>query len=302
MAILIDENTEVLIQGITGRQAQLNAQYMQEYGTKIGAGVTPGKGGMEVHGIPVYNSVREARGEHPGILTSAIYAPARFAKKAAFEAIEAGVKLAVLIPERMPQHDMLEVIQFARDNDCIVIGPNSIGVISPGKAVLGIIGARVGLAREIFRPGPVGVLSRSGGNTTTTCYYLTKEGIGQSTAIGVGGDAFVGSTWEDLLPLFEQDPETKMVVGFGEIGTTVEEDAARLIKEGKFTKPLAVYIAGKNAVEGIRFGHAGAMITRGRGTAQSKIRALKDAGVTVVEHLSDIGKVAREMLRKGAEA
>lgn len=299
MAILIDETTEVIIQGITGRQARWNAQYMHSYGTKIVAGVTPGKGGKEVDGIPVYNFVKEARERHPNAITSAIYAPARFAKAATFEAIEAGVRMVVLIPERVPQQDMLEIIQYARDNGCFVIGPNSIGLITPGKAVLGIIGATVSLAREIFMPGPVGVLSRSGGNTTTLCYYLTKEGIGQTTAIGVGGDAFVGSTWEDLLPLFENDPETKMVACFGEIGTTVEEDAADLIRRGKFTKPLVAYVAGRSAVEGVRFGHAGAMIIRGTGTAESKVRALREAGAVVPDHFSDIGKVAREILQEG---
>lgn len=296
MAILLDQNTEVLIQGITGRQARQNAQYMCEYGTRIVAGITPGKGGMDVDGIPVYNSVKEAREDHPDALISGIYVPARVAKEATFEAIEAGIKTIVLIPERIPQQDMLEIIQYARDHECFVIGPNSIGLISPGKAVLGIIGARVSLAREIFKPGPVGVLSRSGGNTTTTCYYLTKAGLGQSTAIGIGGDAFAGSTWADLLPLFEKDPETRMVACFGEIGTTVEEDAADLIRQGGFTKPLVVYVGGRNAVEGVRFGHAGAMITRGRGTASSKMEALREAGVTVLDHFSDIGIVAKEIL------
>lgn len=299
MSILIDEKTEVVVQGITGRQAQLNARYMHAYGTKVVAGVTPGKGGSNVDGIPVYNTMKEAKEKHPGISTTAVYAPARAVKAAAFEAIEAGVKQILLIPERMAQHDMLEVIQFARDNGCIVVGPNSIGVISPGKAVVGLIGARVSLAKEIFMPGPVGVLSRSGGQTTTTCFYLTKEGIGQSTAVGIGGDAFVGSSWADLLPLFEKDPETKMVVGYGEIGTTVEEEAAEFIKKGGFTKPFVAYIAGKNAIEGLRFGHAGAIITRGKGTTSSKIKALREVGVIVVDHFSDIGKVAKEILQKG---
>lgn len=299
MSILIDDKTEVLIQGITGRHAQLMVKYMREYGTRVMAGVTPGKGGTSVDGIPVYNSVKEAKENHPGIVASAIYVPPRSAKAAAFDAIEAGVKLVAFITERVPQHDMLEVIQLARDYECLIIGPNTIGIISPGKAILGNIGAKASLAHELFMPGPAGVLSRSGGQTTTTCYYLTREGIGQSTAIGVGGDAFVGASWAELLPLFEKDPDTKMVVGFGEIGTTVEEEAADLIKAGGFTKPLVAYISGKNAVEGVRFGHAGAMIARGKGTAQSKIKALKESGAIAVEHYSDIGKVAKQILQKG---
>lgn len=300
MSILLNEKTEVLIQGITGRQASMNARYMLGYGTKVVAGVSPGKGGTKaVDSVPVYNTVREAIDNHPGIKTSAVYAPARAAKGAAFEAIEAGIKFLILIPERMPQQDMLEVIQFARDNGCIVVGPNSIGLISPGKAVLGLIGARVDLAREIFKPGPVGVMSRSGGNTTTACYYLTRAGIGQSTAVGVGGDAFIGATWADLLPLFEKDPETKLVVAYGEIGTTVEEDAAELIRAGKFTKPLIVYVGGKSAFEGVRFGHAGAMITKGKGTAESKTRALREVGAICVDHFFEVGDAARDILAQG---
>ncbi len=296
MAILIDENTRVVIQGITGRQAMLNTSYMLEYGTKVVAGVTPGKGGENVAGVPVYNTVGEAKEHHPEINATAIYVPNRAAKDAAMEAMDAEIPLVLIIPERVPQHDMLEVIEYAREKDADVIGPNSVGVVSPGKSLVGMIGARISLAKEFFKEGSAGVLSRSGGQTTTLCYYLTKAGVGQSTAVGGGGDAFVGSTWADLLPYFEEDDETKIVVAFGEIGTAIEEDAAEMISAGKFTKPFIVYISGRYAREGMRFGHAGAIITGDKGTSASKMKALRDAGAVVVDHFGDIGAVAREAL------
>ena len=296
MAILLDETTEVVVQGATGKEGQFRLQMMREYGTRIVAGVTPGRGGLEVAGVPVYDTVEEAREKHPGLSTSVIFVPPRFAKSAAFEALDGGIRFVLLVPERVPQQDMLEIIQRARDCQAVVIGPNSIGVVSPGKAIIGVIGGRMELMRTAFRPGPCGVLSRSGGQTTTLCYYLTKAGVGQSTAIGVGGDAFIGATWNELLPLYERDPETKMMALFGEIGTTNEEDAAALIKAGGFTKPVVAYVSGRYARPGMRFGHAGAIISRGIGTAEAKIAALRDAGVHVVEHLGDIGPAARRIL------
>jgi succinyl-CoA synthetase alpha subunit len=296
MSILLDETTEVVVQGATGKEGQFRLQMMREYGTRIVAGVTPGRGGMAVDGVPIYDTVEEAKEHHPGLSTSAIFVPARFAKSAAFEALDAGLGFVLLVPERVPQQDMLEIIQRARDRQAVVIGPNSIGVVSPGRAIIGVIGGRMELMRTAFRPGPCGVLSRSGGQTTTLCYYLTKAGVGQSTAIGVGGDAFVGATWSELLPLFERDPETRMMALFGEIGTTNEEDAATQIKAGGFTKPVVAYVSGRYARPGMRFGHAGAIISRGVGTAEAKIAALRDAGVHVVEHLGDIGPAARRIL------
>jgi succinyl-CoA synthetase alpha subunit len=296
MAILLNETTEVVVQGATGKEGQFRLQMMREYGTRIVAGVTPGRGGMEVAGVPVYDTVEEAREKHPNLSISVVFVPPRFAKSAAFEALDAGVGFVLLVPERVPQQDMLEIIQRARDCQAVVIGPNSIGVVSPGKAIIGVIGGRMELMRTAFRPGPCGVLSRSGGQTTTLCYYLIKAGVGQSTAIGVGGDAFIGATWNELLPLYERDPETKMMALFGEIGTTNEEDAAALIKAGGFTKPVVAYVSGRYARPGMRFGHAGAIISRGIGTAEAKIAALRDAGVHVVEHLGDIGPAARRIL------
>jgi len=302
MAILVDENTEVLVQGITGREAQIRVRLMKEYGTTVVAGVTPGRGGNTVEGVPVYNTVEEAKENHPGITVSSIFVPARAAKTAAFEAIDAGIGVITLHPERVPQQDMLEVIAYARRGTARVIGPNTIGMVSPGKCLVGMIGGRADLAKEFFQPGPVGVISRSGGNTTTLAYYLNRTGLGQSTAIGMGGDAFVGTTLIDLLTEFERDEETEMVAFFGEIGTSVEEDAAEFIKGGGFTKPLVGYISGRFARSDVRFGHAGAIVTRGKGTAQGKIEALRGAGARMVDHFGEIGDVASRVLDQSRKA
>ncbi len=296
MSILVDQNTRVVVQGATGREAILRIRLMKEYGTKVVAGVTPGKGGETVEGVPVYNTVLEAREHHPEINTATIFVPAMVAKVAALEALDAGISVITLHPERVPQQDMLEVIAYARRCGGYVIGPNTIGLISPGKALVGMIGGNATSAREFFRPGPVGILSRSGGNTTTLAFYINQAGLGQTTAIGMGGDAFVGTTLRDLLALFEQDPETQMVAFFGEIGTSMEEDAATFIRDGGFTKPMVAYVSGVHARPDVRFGHAGAMISRGVGSAQAKREALRAAGVHVVEHFGEIGRVAREIL------
>lgn len=296
MSILVDQNTRVVVQGATGREAILRIRLMKEYGTKVVAGVTPGKGGETVEGVPVYNTVLEARERHPEINTATIFVPAMAAKVAAMEALDAGISVITLHPERVPQQDMLEVIAYARRCGGYVIGPNTIGLISPGKALVGMIGGNAASAREFFRPGPVGILSRSGGNTTTLAFYINQAGLGQTTAVGMGGDAFVGTTLSDLLLLFERDPETRMVAFFGEIGTSMEEDAATLIRDGGFTKPMVAYVSGVHARPDVRFGHAGAMISRGVGSAQAKREALRAAGVHVVEHFGEIGRVARDIL------
>lgn len=294
MAILLDENTEVMIQGITGREATIRAGVMKGYGTKVVCGVTPGRGGMEVHGIPVYNTIEEAKEHHPNVSVTAVFVAARFAKSAGVEALEAGIKVVVMIPERLPQQDMLEIIEKGREKGATVLGPNCIGMVSPGKAIVGMIGGTPEMARSIFKEGYCGVLSRSGGNTTSTSFYLTQAGVGQSTSIAIGGDAFVGSTFADLLPLFEKDEQTKAVAAFGEIGTTIEEDAARLIKAGKFTKPFIIYLGGKYMQEDTRFGHAGAIISRGKGTVKEKEKILRDAGAYIVDHLGDMGEVVKQ--------
>lgn len=296
MSILIDRDTQVVVQGATGREARLRIGLMQEYGTQVVAGVTPGKGGQTVRGVPVYDTVLEAKQAHPGITTSAVFVPAMAAKVAAFEALDAGMRVITLHPERVPQQDLLEVIAYAKRHHAYVIGPNTIGLISPGKSLVGMIGGNAQSAREFFRPGPVGVLSRSGGNTTTLAYYINQARLGQSTAIGMGGDAFVGTTLLEYLELFERDSETKLVAYFGEIGTTIEEDAADFIRAGGFTKPMVAYVSGRYARPDVRFGHAGAMISRGLGTAESKREALRSAGIHVVDHFGEIGHVARRVL------
>ncbi len=298
MSIIINENTKVLMQGITGREARIRASLMLDYGTKLVAGVTPGKGGQSVFGVPVFDTVQEAKTFCPEISITAIFVPAAIAKDAAFEAIDAGIKVIVLMPERMPQQDMLEVIAYSKMNDALTIGPNTIGIISPGKSLVGMIGARIDFANEFFTQGMAGVISRSGGNTTTLCYYLTKEGVGQSTAVSVGGDAFIGATWCDLLEMFQKDKETKGVVLYGEIGTSIEEDAAEYISSGKFTKPAVAYVGGLYVKSGMRFGHGGAIISRGVGTVEGKIKALQGAGVYCVEHFCDIGKAAKKFILK----
>lgn len=296
MSILVDGETRVVVQGATGREALLRIRLMTSYGTRVLAGVTPGKGGQVVDGVPIYDTVLEALDRQPGINTSAIFVPAQAARLAAIEALDAGIRVISLHPERVAQQDMLEVIAYARRHSAYVIGPNTIGLISPGKALVGMIGGNSKSAHEFFRPGPVGVLSRSGGNTTTLAYYINEAGLGQTTAIGMGGDTFVGTTLRDFLALFEKDPETEMVAFFGEIGTTMEEDAAEFIKSGGFTKPMVAYVAGVHARPNVRFGHAGAMIYRGTGSAQAKRKALHEAGVRVVEHFGEIGGVARQIL------
>ncbi len=296
MSILVDENTRVVVQGATGREAILRIKLMAAYGTAVLAGVSPGKGGQPVEGVPVFDTVLEAKRAFPALNTSAIFVPAAAAKLAAFEALDAGISLISLHPERVPQQDMLEIIAYARRYRCHVIGPNTIGIISPGKALVGMIGGNAKSSKEFFRPGPVGVLSRSGGSTTTLAFYLNRMGLGQTTAVSMGGDAFVGTNLCEFLNLFAKDPETKLVAYFGEIGTSVEEDAALLIRAGKFPKPIVAYIAGRYARPDMRFGHAGAMISQGMGAAEGKRDSLRSAGVHVAEHFGDIGSIAARLL------
>ncbi|MBU0571434.1 MAG: succinate--CoA ligase subunit alpha [Candidatus Omnitrophica bacterium] len=298
MSIYIDERTYLLVQGITGRQAYMNTLYMEAYGTNVCAGVTPGKGGTKLkNGIPVFNTVAEAIAYDNRINTSVLYVPARALKQAVYEALDAGIKLLVLITERAPHQDVLSIIAKAEDVGATVVGPNSIGMISPGKAVIGLIGARVELANKVFTAGNIGVLSRSGGQTTTLCSYVTRAGYGQSTAIGIGGDEFVGTTWAKALLEFEKDPDTKAVVAFGEIGGIVEEEAAKLVMDKGFTKLLIVYVSGKFALDGIRYGHAGAIVKRGRGSVKDKEALLRKAGVIVLDHLDDVGKELGQALK-----
>jgi len=300
MSILVDEKSRVCVQGITGREGMVRTHLMKDYGTLVVAGVTPGKGGGEVYGIPVFDSVQEAWKKAGPIDISVIFVPAALVKNAALEAIDAGVKFLVLVPDRVPIFDVLEVSHFAKEKGASFVGPNTLGLVSPGKAVLGMIGGRAERAREWFRPGNVGVSSRSGGMTSAISYYLTEAGLGQSTIIHVGGDAVVGLSHPEVVERFEQDDETEMVAMFGEIGTTQEERVADLIEQGKFTKPLIAYIGGKAAKSGTRFSHAGAIVEGTRGSYESKVKRLKEVGVHVVDSVSDIPRVALKLKKGGA--
>ena len=298
MSILIDEKMRVAIQGITGREGTVRAKLMKEYGTNVVAGVTPGRKGEIVHGIPVYDTVEEANEREGPLDVSVIFIPAAFVKEAALEAFAAGVGLAVIVPDRVPVFDVLEIAKAAQGKGARFVGPNTLGLISPGKAVLGMIGGRAESAREWFKPGVVGVTSRSGGITSAISYYLGRSGIGQSTIIHVGGDAVVGTPHPDVVELFEKDEDTKAVVMFGEIGTSQEERVADLIEKGRFTKPLIAFVGGAAAKSGTRFSHAGAIIEGGRGTHEGKVKRLREVGAHVVDDFSDIPKVTMEVLKR----
>jgi succinyl-CoA synthetase alpha subunit len=302
MSILVDERSRVIIQGITGREGMARARLMKEYGTLLVGGVTPGRGGQEIEGVPVFDSVEEAREKTGPIDASVIFIPAALVREAALEALAAGVKLLVLVPDRVPIYDVLEIARAAEDKGARFIGPNTLGLLSPGKAVLGMIGGQAERAREWFKQGPVGVSSRSGGMTSSIAYYLSKAGLGLSTIVHVGGDPIVGTSHPEVMALFQDDPETKLVVMFGEIGTTQEERVADLIQSGGFSKPLIAYIGGQAAKSGTRFSHAGAIIEGGRGGYEAKVQRLREAGVHVVEAVADIPKKAAELLAAGTEA
>jgi succinyl-CoA synthetase alpha subunit len=297
MAILINPEKRVIVQGITGREGIARTRLMKGYHTQVIGGVTPGKGGTEVEGVPVFDTVQAACDAFGSVDVSVLFIPATLVKDAALEAIAAGVKLLVIVPDRVPIYDVLEIDQAAQQAGARFIGPNTLGVLSPDKGVLGMMGGSAASARDWFFPGPVGVSSRSGGITTSIAYYLAKAGIGASTLVHVGGDAIVGTPHAEVLKLFETDPQTEVVVLFGEIGTSQEEAAAALIEHGEFTKPLIAYIGGKAAKSGTRFSHAGAIIEGGRGTHESKVARLREVGVRVVDSFADIPRVTAEVLK-----
>ena len=284
MSILIDKNTRLIVQGITGREGSFHTEQMLAYGTKVVAGVTPGKGGEEVCGVPVYNTVREAV-EATGADATVIFVPAKFTAASVYEALDAGMKMIFTIAEHVPVHDMMRCYQLARAKDARLFGPNSFGVISPGKCKAGF------MAHRIFSPGSVGVMSRSATNCYETVFMLTNNGIGQSTCVGVGGDMIPGSTFVDVLPDFQADSETKAIVIIGEIGGNEEELAAAYIRS-QVTKPVIALIAGKNAPKGRSMGHAGAIVSAdGTGSAENKEKVLREAGVIIAEstqHIVDI--------------
>ncbi|MGQ9600563.1 MAG: succinate--CoA ligase subunit alpha [Anaerolineae bacterium] len=298
MAILIDETKRVLVQGITGREGMARTKLMREYGTHVVAGVTPGKGSQEVEGVPVFDTVQEAWEKVGPIDISVLFIPAPIVKPAALEAIAAGVKLLVIVPDRVPIWDVLVIAKAAKEAGARFVGPNTLGVLSPDKGVLGMIGGRAASAKAWFFPGPVGITSRSGGMTSSMAYYLAQAGIGATTLVHVGGDAVVGLPHPEVVRLFQQDPDTKAIVMFGEIGGTQEERVADLIESGEVTKPVIAYIGGKAAKSGTRFSHAGAIIEGGRGTYEGKVDRLRSVGATVVEAFGDLPAATKEVLSR----
>lgn len=303
MSIIIDSSKRVLVQGITGREGRARTKLMRDFGTNVVAGCTPGKAGEVVEGVPVFDSVHDAvkaMGGVGSIDSSVIFVPAALVKAAALEAIDAGVKFLVLVPDRIPVWDVMEICAAAKKADARFVGPNTLGVLSTGSrgGILGMIGGRAESARAWFKPGHVGIISRSGGMTSSCGYYLGQKGIGLSTLVHVGGDSVLGLRIPDVALMFESDPETKSIVIFGEIGGTQEEDLAALIKQKRVTKPVIAYVGGAAAKEGTRFSHAGAIIEGNRGTHAGKVTALREAGATVVTSFGELPDAALKVLKE----
>lgn len=296
MSILVDKNTKVLVQGITGREASEKVPEMIEYGTDVVAGVTPGKGGQEVAGVPVYDTVKEALENHPEINATLIYVPPFAAKDAAFEALENGIKLVDIVTERIPTKDSWRIYEKANEKGATMVGPTSLGILTPGECKLGPIGGD--RAEEFYDKGKVGIISKSGGMTTETAWVLKQAGFGVSTAVALGGDVLSGTTYVDALKMFEEDDQTEAVVMYGELGGTYEEQAAELLKKGEFSKPLVAFIAGKWTEDkpSQNYGHAGAIIRGDRGKPSKKEKALREAGAHVVDVHHRIGEKLEELI------
>lgn len=299
MTILLDNKMPVVIQGITGREGSLRAQYQKSYGTNVVAGVTPGRGGSWVGDIPVYDTVAEAVRKHGQIDVSNTFVPGPFLKDAVFEALDNGVKLVIAPVERVPLHDILQMMSAAKRARARILGPGSIGLVNTNISVAGWLGGGLESAKRMFVPGPVGVISRSGGQSSTVPFALKKVGVGVSAVVHVGTEPVVGISMGELLEMFEEDERTEIVAAFGEIGGTHEEEAAEVIKAGKYTKPFVIYVAGAWAPPGMRFSHASSIIEGGRGTAQSKIKALKEAGAHVVDKPDQLAPKVNQLLKKG---
>jgi succinyl-CoA synthetase alpha subunit len=289
MSILLDKSSKVLIQGITGKQASFHTQRMQEYGTRVVAGVTPGKGGLRHLGVPVFDTVEQAvKAEAPEV--SVIFVPPLSAANAAVEAAGAGIKLIVCITEGIPVLDMLRTKKYLEKKNSLLIGPNTPGIISPGQSKAGI------MPGHIHKQGSVGIISRSGTLTYEAVYQLTRLGLGQSTAVGIGGDPIIGLKFVDLLKMFRDDPATEAVVLIGEIGGTTEEEAADYLEQSNYPKPVMAYVAGASAPPGKRLGHAGAIIEGRQGSAQNKVQRLKEAGVWMIDNPARMGLTVKEVL------
>jgi succinyl-CoA synthetase alpha subunit len=295
MAILADENLQVIVQGVTGREASSFTRDMLDYGTQVVAGVTPGKQGQKVHGVPVYDTVRTALGAHPAT-ASVISVPPSLVKGAALEALDNGIELLVIVSERVPRKDVVEFLEVARQVDARVIGPNTLGFICPHRVKLGMAGGPVADVKKSYMPGPVGIASRSGGLTTEIANLLTTNGIGQSTCVAIGGDAMVGTNFLELIPLFDRDPDTEAVVLFCEPGGVIEEHLADMVIQNNIKLPIIAFLAGQfvDQMPGVRFGHAATIVEGDRGTTRSKKAAFERAGIHVAEKFSDIITILKD--------
>lgn len=288
---MIDENTRAVVQGITGKQGSFHTKLMQDYGTRVVAGVTPGKGGTEVFGVPVYDTVEEAKQTHSSN-ASILFVPAQFAANAAHEALESGIKTVVIITEHVPLKDAIGIMTHAAKANAAVIGPNTPGAITPEKCKLGI------MPSHVFTPGNVGIISRSGTLTYEIAAELSKNGLGQSTCLGIGGDMITGINFIEALELFKADEQTKVIVLIGEIGGNLEELTAEYIDKTHYQKPIVAYVAGRAAPPEKRMGHAGAIIMGNTGTARSKVEAFENVGVRVADKPSDVTKLIASVLRR----
>ena len=297
MSILITKDTTFIIQGITGREAVSMSRECLDYGSKIVGGVTPGRGGRDVYGIPVYDTVREITAKTK-VDGAVVAVPPAFTRDAVFEALDAGVKLIVIVTERIPRYEVAQMVELAQLKGARIIGPNCLGILSPDEAKMGGLGGRAVDARKAFTKGPVGVMSRSGGMTTEMCNTLTAAGLGQSTAVSIGGDAVIGSTYADLMPLYEADPETKAIVIYWEPGGRMEAELANYVVEKKSRLPIVAFMAGRfmDEMPGMRFGHAGTIVEGKADTTADKIARLNKAGISVAERIEDIPGLVKQRL------
>ena len=297
MSILITADTTVVIQGITGREAVTMTREGLDFGTKIVGGVTPGRGGREVHGVPVYDTVEEITAKTQ-VDASVVSVPPAFTRDAVFEALEAGVKLIVVVTENIPRYEVAQMVELADLRGARIIGPNCLGVLSPGEAKVGGLGGRAEDARKAFTKGPVGVMSRSGGMTTEICNTLTAAGLGQSTAVSIGGDAIIGQSYAELMPLFEADPETKAIAIYSEPGGRMEAELSCWVQENGSRLPVVAFMAGRfmDEMPGMRFGHAGTIVEGKADTTAEKIERLREAGISVAERIEDIPELVRERM------
>jgi succinyl-CoA synthetase alpha subunit len=297
MSILVDESTTFIIQGITGREAVNMTRECLDYGSRVVGGVTPGRGGRDVYGVPVYDTIKEITSREK-VDGSVITVPPAFVRDAAFEAIENGIKIIVIVTERLPRYEMAQVLELARLRGTMVIGPNCLGVISPGKSKMGGIGGPAANTRQAYQPGHIGVMSRSGGMTTEISNSLTAAGFGQSTAVSIGGDPLIGSTYAELMPLFEADAETHAIVIYSEPGGPMDAQLALWVKENNSRLPIIAFMAGRfmDKMPGMRFGHAGTIVEGKQDTAAEKIRRLREAGIAVAEEISQIPELVKQRL------